>query len=138
MSIVNLPVDLETDSLVASLILQDIEEIQYAHKGKGRADAPVTDDQLALQDQLTAIMSHMTFLNDIRLARSLDDALGLDAHCLEAFSILNQAENEDHNAALALERGDPLPPPSLSQRSLEDPFILALLSVLFSILRCLI
>jgi len=56
------------------IVLQDIQEIQNARKGKGRADAPISDDQLALQDQLTTIMSHMTLLDDIRVAQSLNDA----------------------------------------------------------------
>jgi hypothetical protein len=48
------------------IVLQDIQEIQNAYKGKGHADAPISDDQLALQDQLTAMMSYMTLLVDIR------------------------------------------------------------------------
>jgi hypothetical protein len=129
MSISYQPLDLETESLITSLVLQDIQEIQNARKGKGRADAPISDDQLALQDQLTTIMSHMTLLDDIRVAQSLNDAICSDAPCLQALSIINQAEIEDHDAALALQRGDPLPPPSASQRSLEDPAVYASLFV---------
>jgi hypothetical protein len=138
MSLTYQPLDWETESLVASLILQDLQEIQDAQKGKGRIDAPITDDQLALQDQLAAAMSHMALLEDIRLAQSLDDALRLDGQCLEALSIVNQAESEDHVAALALQRGDPLPAPTESQRSLGDPFVLALLSVPFPLIHRLV
>ena len=120
---------METESLVASLILQDLEEIQDARKGKSRAEAPITDDQLALQDQLAAVMSHLTVLEDIRVAHSLDDALRLDARYLEALSIINQAEIEDRNAALALDRGDALPPLTVSQRAMKDPLTLASMSV---------
>ena len=129
MSISYQSLDLETESLVASLILQDLEEIQDARKGKSRAEAPITDDQLALQDQLAAVMSHLTVLEDIRVAHSLDDALRLDAGYLEALSIINQAEIEDRNAALALHRGDALPPPTASQRAMENPLTLASMSV---------
>jgi hypothetical protein len=138
MSIAHQPLDLETENPVTSLILQDLQEIQDAQKGKGRVDAPITDDQLALQDQLTAVMSHMTLLEDLRLAHSLDDALRFDGHYLEALSIVNQAESEDHDAALALQRGDPLPAPTECQRSLGDPFILASLCVSSIIIQYLI
>jgi len=131
MSISYQSLDLETESLITSLILQDIEEIQDAQKGKGRAHAPIADDQLALQDQLTAIMAHITLLEDIRIAKSLDDALRLDEHCLQTLSIVNQAKIEDHDAALALQRGEPLPPRSASQRLLEDPAVFASLFVTY-------
>jgi len=74
-------------------------------------------------------MSHMTLLEDLRLAHSLNDALRFDGHYLEALSIVNQAESEDHDAALALQRGDPLPAPTECQRSLGDPFIFASLNL---------
>lgn len=125
--------DLESESLVASLILQDLQEIQDRQKGKSRADAPIADDQLALQDQLAAIMSHMTLLEDVRVAQSLDDALRLDGDYLQNFSIIDQAEIEDHNAALALQRGEALPPPSASQRYLGDASVIASLFVQFPI-----
>lgn len=128
MSISYLPLDLETEILIASLIIEDLEEIQNARKGKSRANAPMIDDQLALQEQLTSMMSHMTFLEDIRLAKSLDTALRLDRHCLEALSVIDQAETEDHNAALALQRGGPLPSPSAAQMSLSDPMAMASLN----------
>jgi hypothetical protein len=82
---------------------------------------------------MATIMSRMTFLEDIRIAQSLDDALHLDGHCLEALSVVNQAENDDHRAALALARGDPLPPPSVSQRSMGDPSVTASLFVPFPV-----
>lgn len=131
MSISYQPLDLETERLVASLVLQDLEEIQEAQKGKSRADAPITDDQMALRDQLAAIMSHMTILEDIHIAQNLDNALHLDRDCLEALSIVNQAEADDRNAALALGRGEALPSPSAAQISLQDPSVSAQLSVLF-------
>jgi len=129
--------DLETERIVASLILQDLQEIQDAQKGKRRADAPMTDNQLALQDQLTAIMSHMSILEDMHIAQKLDDALRLDRDCLEALSVINQAEREDRNAALALARGEALPPPSEAQTFLQDHSVIAPLSVPLLVMQCL-
>jgi len=125
MSLSYLSLDLETETLAASLILQDLQEIRDAQKGKSRVDIPINDDQLALEDQLTAIVSHLTLLEDARFAQSLDDALQLDNHYLDVLSIVNQGESDDHHAALALMRGESLPPPSVSQRCLQDPSFLA-------------
>jgi hypothetical protein len=139
MSISYQSLDLETERLVASLILQDLQGIQDAQKGKKRADTPMTDDQLALHDQLAAIMSHMSILEDLHIARKLDDALRLDRDCLEALSIINQAEIEDHNAALALRRGEALPPPSEAQTFLQDYSAIGTpQSVSLHVIQCLI
>jgi hypothetical protein len=138
MSISYQSLDLETEKIVASLILQDLQGIQDAQKGKRRADAPMSDDQLALQDQLAAIMSHMSILEDIHIARNLDDALRLDRDCLEVLSIINRAEREDHDAALALGRGEALPPPSEAQTFLQDRSVITPQSVPLLVMRCLI
>ena len=55
------------------------------------------------------------------MANSLDTACENDASWLDAHAIAEQAAIEDRQAALALSRGRPLPPPTANQRKLEDP-----------------
>ncbi|GLB44298.1 hypothetical protein LshimejAT787_1602280 [Lyophyllum shimeji] len=43
--------------LIAQLTLQDIAEISRSRKGKARADAPLSDEELALQDDRRAALA---------------------------------------------------------------------------------
>lgn len=112
--------DAESSLLIARLSLTDIDEIDASRKGKGRADAPLSDEEIAMQAQEEYLQAYMRMTEDYRVARSLHDALGSDQDYLEAWSVIDRAERDDHQAALALSRGEPLPPPSAFQRSLEE------------------
>lgn len=113
--------DLETTLLIAQLAQQDLEELTSACKGKGRADKPRSDHELALEIQNEQLNEWRTFLEDARLARSIGAALETDQNTLNAFSIVEQAAAEDHRVAEILSQGGDLPEPTPTQKLLEDP-----------------
>lgn len=113
--------DAETSLLIAQLALEDIAHISTAHKGKARADAPLSDAELALQLQADDMHAIMQLVLDMRFARSLDCALGSDGRYLDAARIVEQGAEDDRRAALALQNGGALPAQSDAQRRLEDP-----------------
>ena len=115
--------DLETRLLIAQLTQQDIEELTSASKGKGRADKPRSDHELALEIQNEHMNEWRTFLEDAKLARSIGAALQTDQNTLNAFSIMEQAAAEDHRVAEMLSQGGDLPEPTPTQKLLEDPML---------------
>jgi hypothetical protein len=119
MALVYDSLDAESAALVARLTLDDIAEIESRRKNKGRADAAISDEQLALQIQEETLQSVLSSLDDLRFAKSIDYALGTDRNYLAALSVVDRAAEDDHAAALALQRGEPLPSPSQAQRALE-------------------
>ena len=116
--------DVDTEILIAKLVLEDINDIEASRKGKSREDAPLTDEQLAIKEQAEASQELLGLLTDFRFALSMDEALEADRSHLAAFSVLNEGEEDDHLAALALSRGEDLPPPTVFQQALEDPSVL--------------
>lgn len=116
-------IDVETALLIARLTLEDIESVDGSSKGKGRADAPPSDETLALQLQAEYSSNYCRLIEDYRLAQSLHNALRTDIDFLDVIAIIEQGAHDDHQAAIALSRGLSLPPPSASQRLLEDPLI---------------
>ncbi|KAF7971914.1 hypothetical protein HWV62_19487 [Athelia sp. TMB] len=115
------PMDSATEVLVVSLIIVDAEVILAAKTGKARGDLLISDDELAAQEQLNDGKARLAFLQDCALACSLDRALRLDGDLLQTLCNIDQAEHEDHAAAVALSEGQPLPAPTPLQRSLELP-----------------
>lgn len=118
--------DLPTTELIAELTLRDIAEISYSRKGKARADAPLSDEEIAFQMQRHDLESVIREMNDYRMAKSLNDAIGTDHRFLNALSIVEQAAADDRQAAHALSTGGDLPPASNAQRLLDDPNFLEL------------
>jgi hypothetical protein len=112
-------IDPESAALIASIGLWDIEEIEASKKNKGRADAPLSDEQLALREQAQGFQNILALFEDHKLAQSIDSALSSDRDCLAALSLVEQAAEDDHQSALALFEGRPLPSPSRSQQALE-------------------
>jgi hypothetical protein len=120
----NPPIDLfdiglETTLFIVQLAINDIAEITDGRKGKKRADAPLSDEEYAFQLQREVMESSLRLIDDYRVAKSLDVALETDRPYLTAIVISEQAAVDDHQAALALSRGEPLPRPSRSQRQVE-------------------
>lgn len=113
--------DLETALLIAQLAQQDLEELTSACKGKGRADKPRSDHEIALEIQNEQLNEWRTFLEDAKLARSIGAALQTDQNTLNAFSIMEEAAVEDHRVAEILSQGGDLPEPTPTQKLLEDP-----------------
>ncbi|RDB18236.1 hypothetical protein Hypma_000624 [Hypsizygus marmoreus] len=120
-------VDFETSKLIAQLTLDDIAQITGARKGKARADAPLSDEEIAFRIQCEYLESAVRTIDDHRIAKSFNEAIETDHSYLNAISILEQAAADDHQAALALSNGGVLPQPSNAQRLLEDPTFATLL-----------
>ncbi|KAI0065199.1 hypothetical protein BV25DRAFT_1799242 [Artomyces pyxidatus] len=110
--------DLESLLVLTQLSIADLEGEDARHKGKGRADAPLPDGHLAENLQLDHLRALQQLIHDHIFAASIDRALHLDHDFLESYAAVDQAETDDHNAALALSRGQALPLASQYQRSL--------------------
>lgn len=74
-------VDLETSRLISSLLLDDLADVEAAFKGKGRADAPLQDAELALRIQSETLKNEFMVFEDYCLAKSLDAALQRGSWC---------------------------------------------------------
>lgn len=116
----NMDPDIETMQLMAELAIGDLKNISDSRKGKGRWDAPLSDEDLAFQLQNIEIEDLLSLLRDSRVAKSINQAIQVDQSFLTALSIMEEAAVDDHHAALALSRGQALPGPSASQMLLED------------------
>jgi hypothetical protein len=112
--------DPATSLLFARLALRDIDEIEGSRKRKARADAPLSDEELAFQLQAEDFQNHLIALEDHRLAESLSRAIESDQDFLQTLSIVELGAQDDHAAALALSRGQVLPQVSDAQRRLGD------------------
>lgn len=113
--------DLETSRLIAQIALDDIVAINGSRKGKGRADAPLSDEETAFRFQFDYWENLLRIIDNRRIAESISTAMAADRPYLNALSIIEQAARDDHQAAQALASGGELPRPSQAQRSLEDP-----------------
>lgn len=113
--------DLETHALVARLTLEDLEASYGRRWGKLREGHTPSDEEFALRLQAEQLRQWISIAEDARMAISLDTACENDASWLDAHAIAEQAAIEDRRAALALSRGQSLPPPTANQRRLEDP-----------------
>ncbi|KIJ16678.1 hypothetical protein PAXINDRAFT_74469, partial [Paxillus involutus ATCC 200175] len=111
--------DTESELLVAELVLEDIAALEVSRKGKKRDDAPLSDEELAIQLQASSIQSFIGLLSDYQFASSIDRALETDASQLTALCNLDEAEHDDRQAAIALEGGRALPPQTAFQRMME-------------------
>src|SRR6266545_1539110 len=116
-----LGVDLDTAALIAKLALEDLESAYGRQFGKSKVGAALSDEEYAYQLQAQQYREWITTAEDARLVVSLNDAYESDAAYLEAISTAEMAARDDRNAALALSRGQSLPPPTRNQTRLEDP-----------------
>jgi hypothetical protein len=108
-----------TQILIAQLVVADTQALVRAQKGKAPLGKPLSDGELALNEQLHTARCRLTYLEDCSVAQSLAQALHLDQDQLDAFSSINQGEQDDHLAALALSQGECLPAPTSSQQFLS-------------------
>lgn len=113
--------DLETNALIARLALEDLEASYGRRWGKSRVGSTPSDEEFALRLQAEQFQQWITMAEDAKMDNSLYEASEIDAAYLEAHTISEQAAMEDRRAALALSRGEPLPPPTAYQTRLEDP-----------------
>jgi hypothetical protein len=111
--------DCDLAILVAQLILADINEIiaTRSHEPSGRL-APA-DNDLALQVQADDARHLLQFYGDRRVASSLQQSIATDVPLINTLSMVDLAAMDDHQAALALSRGLPLPALTSRQQSLQ-------------------
>ncbi|KAG6847629.1 hypothetical protein H0H93_006957 [Arthromyces matolae] len=112
--------DIATSRLIAKLMLEDIAEIDARHKGKARADTPLSDQELALREQRQYWENSLRLIDDHVMAKSMNDAMTTDHRFIRAVTVAEQAAQDDRRAALALSNGGHLPPQSNAQRSVES------------------
>lgn len=112
--------DEEMAVLIAHFALEDIEEMRSTIKGKSRADARISDEELALQFQEESLRNYLNFMQDMTFAKTLEQAVDSDAGVLEMLRIVEEAAADDRRYADALHRGEPVPAKSVAQQSLEN------------------
>jgi len=105
----------ETLALIASLALEDINDVQSRRKGKAKSGAPLTDEEVAFQLFAEEANSLISFSHDAILARSVDSALRSDRSLLREFAAMEVAATRDRQFAVALAEGRP--PPTASSPS---------------------
>ncbi|KAL1741132.1 hypothetical protein HDZ31DRAFT_46095, partial [Schizophyllum fasciatum] len=101
--------------LVAELALEDLADIERRRKRKARADAPPSDEELAMAEQAAVYAALLRTMDDLRFAESMDEALEADAGVLAA----EQAVVDDRRYAEALAGGREPPARSRAQEMAE-------------------
>jgi hypothetical protein len=99
-------------SLVAQLSLEDVDDIQSHSKGKGRGDAPLSDEEIAMRLYHEEAAALMQITRDFAFARSLDEAIDLDHNTVIQLAQAEEVAREDREMALALSEGREPPPRS--------------------------
>lgn len=108
-------------ALVAELALDDLEEINAGRKGKARANACPSDEEIAFQLFAQEARSLLQTTKDLVFARSLDAALDTDCTLLQELERAEACAREDHEYAVALSHGrQPPRPPTPSHQSRES------------------
>lgn len=95
-------------ALVASLHLSDLAELNNSAKGKGK-EGEVSAEQAAFDVYAAELEEIEQIEGDKRLALSLEAAVRSDRDVLSAFAEQEEIARRDHELALALEQGRPLP-----------------------------
>ncbi|KAF9450772.1 hypothetical protein P691DRAFT_809609 [Macrolepiota fuliginosa MF-IS2] len=111
-------IDMETSALIAELLYSDMQEILGSRKGKARTGAPLTDAEYALQLQSEQLEGMLTEVQDADIARRMQDALRMDRALIEEMALSEKVAQQDHEAALALERGEAMPRATKEQLSM--------------------
>ncbi|TFK17763.1 hypothetical protein FA15DRAFT_675837 [Coprinopsis marcescibilis] len=109
--------DPESAALIAQLQLEDAALVVAGSKGKGRADAPPPDLEIALRLQTEEFSGWEQLYRDAALAQSIGNAIEMDARLLEAYRLMEETAVADRRAAELLEGGaTDLPPLNEAQK----------------------
>ncbi|KZT06377.1 uncharacterized protein LAESUDRAFT_743524 [Laetiporus sulphureus 93-53] len=92
-------------AMIAELCLDDIDNIESAHKGKGKASTTPTDEEIALQLLAEDARSLLAVSKDAAFARSVDKALEADHALIEELVRMEATARHDREHAFALHRG---------------------------------
>lgn len=113
-------VDHDTSLLFSHLTLEENEASGSRYRGKAR-EISSFDEDLALQLQLEATAEEFRRVDDHNMAMNLHNALAVGQDVLQAYDVLEEAAQDNHQAALASIHGLDIPPVSDSQRKLQTP-----------------
>jgi hypothetical protein len=102
--------DMDLLSLVASLALEDVDDLHASAKGKTRFGAPPTDAEVAMRLYAEEAASLLAFSKDAALARSMDSALDTDRGVLAQVLGEELSARHDREVAVALSEGRQPPP----------------------------
>ncbi|KAH8100561.1 hypothetical protein BXZ70DRAFT_1000275 [Cristinia sonorae] len=98
--------------LVATLSLQDINDVQANRKGKARQGALLSDEELAFQLYAEEANSLLTVANDAILASSIDEALKTDCAIIRQMVASENVAIRDRQLAMAMAQGRAPPTPA--------------------------
>jgi hypothetical protein len=112
-------IDLETSILIAELFYEDLQSTLNTRKGKSRYGTPLSDSEYALQLQSEQLESMLNEIQDARIARRMADAMSLDRQLIQQLVLSERVAQQDHEAAIALDRGQQLPQVTDEQRAVE-------------------
>ncbi|KAF9242081.1 hypothetical protein BU15DRAFT_73009 [Melanogaster broomeanus] len=121
------PLDDDTRRLVAELLLADIE----AHEASRRITRSQSTTRLSssLRELLLPRFIQTRSSSSRKEAEPKPTNSDRSMALLRALGLLAEGELDDHRAALAIERGEPLPPPTAAQLTLESSSFADLLPV---------
>ncbi|PFH50202.1 hypothetical protein AMATHDRAFT_61540 [Amanita thiersii Skay4041] len=109
--------DLDTHLLIAQLALADLAQFKSTSlKYKQSVLKASTDNEFAVNEQERELTNLVRYLQDIKLAASIDRAIESDRDMLERFQWLEVSEAADRMAAAVLEEGGELPAETRAQR----------------------
>ncbi|KAF5353321.1 hypothetical protein D9756_007983 [Leucocoprinus leucothites] len=114
-----LDIDTETSTVIAELLYSDLQELASQRKGKSRYNAPLSDSEYALQLQSEHLEGMLTQMQDAEIAKRMQNAMRMDQALIEQMVLNEQVARQDHEAALALSRGEQLPGLTEEQRAIE-------------------
>ena len=92
----------DSHALIASLYLEEIEQVQASRKGKAQDGAPLTDEELAFQLYAEEMGRFLAVSRDAILADSIDKAIQADRTLLRAFATFEAQETRDRDMAFTL------------------------------------
>jgi len=101
--------DLESQQLAISMMLQDIEEESMSLKGKDRTDVSLPEELLVLEMQKMELSALEGINEDRRVASALTRALALDCGLVNTLEQQEEFTRRDRETALNFEQGHPLP-----------------------------
>ncbi|TDL23936.1 hypothetical protein BD410DRAFT_720326 [Rickenella mellea] len=99
----------EDDALIELICHLSLNDLNGLNKGKRRADAPLSDIDLAIQLSLEEANSALSDLRDYKLARSIDVALDVDQDVLDEWNRSEIQAQQDRAMALRLSGVTPNP-----------------------------
>lgn len=90
-------------NLITTLWLQDLDEVDFYRKKKGRADQPSDDNTVAFESLARDLENIQISLRDAQLAKSIDAALDSDHAILTHIRLEEEVARRDREFALRID-----------------------------------